>query len=147
MSEQTAELTAMLTAKPVTKIHGRPERNEIDTLEKEVARIVSSAKTTRFPQGDKYGHLVMIVGEAKYGTIIGRPNFIFVRPVDGGAYDTVTIVGAVATSAAAKAQAKAVHTRKQNEYYRYNAVECAARQLIVGAIDEELLVELMDKWV
>ena len=37
MSDQTAELTAMLAAKTVTKIHGRPERHEIDILEKEVA--------------------------------------------------------------------------------------------------------------
>ena len=83
-----------------------------------MAQIVSSAKTTRFPQGDKYGHLVMIVGETKYGEIIGRSTFIFVTPTGGGAYDTTNIVGAVATTAAAKAQAEAVHKRKQGEYYR-----------------------------
>ena len=66
MSDKTADLTAMLLTKPVTRIHGRPERSQIDVLEKEVAQIGPSSKTTRFPQGNKYGHLVMIVGETKY---------------------------------------------------------------------------------
>jgi hypothetical protein len=147
MSDKTADLTALLLTKSVTRIHGRPERNQIDVLEKEVARIVSSAKTTRFPQGNKYGHLVMIVGETKYRNIIGDATFTFVEPVDAGPYDTVNIVAAVATNTAAKAQAEAVHKRKQNEYYQWSAVESAARQLIVRAIDEELLVELVDEWV
>jgi hypothetical protein len=89
----------------------------------------------------------MIVGETKYGAIINDSTFKFVTPTDTGAYDTVTIVGDVAKSSAAKAQAEAVHKRKQYEYYQWTAVESAARQLIVGAIDEELLVELVDEWV
>ena len=147
MTDQSADITAMLLAKQVTRIHGRPERHEVDNLEKEVAQIVSTAKTTRFLQGDKYGHLVMIVGETQYRTIIGDASFIFTIPTDEGAYDTTNIVGTVATTAAAKAQAEAVHTRHQNEYYRWTAVESAARQLIIGAIDPELLVELEDEWV
>jgi hypothetical protein len=147
MSEKTADITALLLTKPVTRIHGRPERNQIDVLEKEVARIVSSSKTTRFPQGNKYGHLVMIVGQTKYRNIIGDDTFVFAPPSDAGAYDTITIIDNVASNAAAKAQAEAVHKRKQSEYYQWTAVESAARQLIVGAIDEELLVELIDEWV
>jgi hypothetical protein len=147
MSDKTADLTALLLTKPVTRIHGRPERTQVDVLEKEVARIVSSAKTTRFPQGNKYGHLVMIVGETKYGNIIADANFTFTKPTDAGAYDTVNIVDNIASNVAAKAQAEAVHKRKQSEYYQWTAVESAARQLIVGAIDPELLVELIDEWV
>jgi hypothetical protein len=147
MSDMTGDLTALLMTKPVTRIHGRPERNQIDVLEKEVARIVSSTKTTRFPQGNKYGHLVMIVGETAYKNIIGDATFIFTIPTDAGAYDTVTIVDTIASNAAAKAQAEAVHKRRQGEYYKWTAVESAARQLIVGAIDDELLVELVDEWV
>ena len=73
MSDKTADMTALLLIKSVTRIHGRPERNQIDVLEKEVARIASSAKTTRFPQGNKYGHLVMIVGETKTATSSAMP--------------------------------------------------------------------------
>jgi hypothetical protein len=147
MSDQASDVLAMLLTKPVTRINGRPELEEIDNLEKEVARIVASAKTTRFTQGNKYGHLVMIIGESAYQTIIGDAGFVFTEPTDAGAYDTVTIVDNIATNSAAKAQAEAVHKRKQAEYYRWVAVESAARQLIVGAIDEELLVEIYDEWV
>jgi hypothetical protein len=147
MSDQAADVLAMLLTKPVTRIHGRPEQDDVDNLEKEVARIVSSAKTTRFPQGKKYGHLVMIIGETEYGNIIGDNTFTFTEPTDKGAYDTTTIVGAVASSAASKAQAEAEHTRTQAEYFLWLAVESAARQLIVGAIDEELLVEICDDWI
>jgi hypothetical protein len=37
MSDKTADMTALLLTKSVTRIHGRPERNQIDVLEKEVA--------------------------------------------------------------------------------------------------------------
>ena len=147
MSDKTVDLTAMLLTKPVTRIHGRPERDQVDVLEKELARIVSTAKTTRFPQGNKYGHLVMIVGEAKYRNIIDDQAFTFETPTDGGAYDTVNIKEDIAKNAASKALAEANHKRKQREYYQWTAVESAARQLIVGAIDEELLVDLVDEWV
>ena len=147
MGDKPSDTLLMLLAKPVTRLHGRPERADIDILEKEVARIVSTTKTTRFTQGKKYGHLVMIIGESAYQTIIGDNTFRFVEPTDAGAYDTITITGNVATSAASKAQAEAEHKRKQSEYYLWVAVESAARQLIVGAIDEELLVELCDDWI
>ncbi len=147
MSEQATTVMAMLLTKPVTRIHGRPERDEIDILEKEVARIVSSAKTTRFTQGKKYGHLLMIIGQNAYRNIIGDATFVFTEPSDEGAYDTVNIVGNVASSAASKSQAEAEHKRTQSEYFLWVAVESAARQLIVGAIDEELLVEIYDEWV
>ena len=126
---------------------GTQRETKLMYWKKEVARVVSSAKTTRFPQGNKYGHLVMIVGETKYQNIIGDATFSFVIPTDEGAYDTVNIVNTVASNAAAKAQAEAVHKRKQHEYNQWSAVENAARQLIVAAIDEELLVELVDEWV
>jgi hypothetical protein len=74
MSTNASDVQAMLLAKPVTQIHGRPEIHDIDTLEKEVARIVALAKTSLFTQGRKDGHLVMIVGEVAYHNTIWRPN-------------------------------------------------------------------------
>ena len=126
MGDKPSDTLAMLLAKPVTRLHGRPERADIDILEKEVARIVSATKTTRFTQGKKYGHLVMIIGESAYQTIIGDNTFRFVEPTDAGAYDTITITGNVATSAASKAQAEAEHKRSQREYYLWVAVKSTA---------------------
>lgn len=148
MSSHTANNIAVrLLAKPLTRIHGRPDMGDVDILEKEVARAVSQAKTTRFTQGKKYGHLVMIIGQTAYRTIIGDNTFAYDVPDDEGAYDTTNIVGAIATSAASKAQAEAEHKRRQEEYYLYLAVETAARQLVVEAIDEELLVEIYDDFI
>jgi hypothetical protein len=147
MSTNASDVQAMLLTKPVTRIHGRPEIDDIDTLEKEVARIVAQAKTSLFTQGRKYGHLAMIVGEVAYRNTIGDQTFVYVTPLDPGAYDITNIVGAVATNAAAKSQAEAEHKRHQNEYLLFIAVEGAARQLIVDAIDEELMVEKYDDYI
>jgi hypothetical protein len=110
MSKQASNVMAMLLTKPVTRIHGRPERDEIDILEKEVAQIVSSAKTTRFTQGRKYGHLVMIIGQNTYRSIIGDATFVFTEPSDEGAYNTVNIVGNVASSTASNASRSQTQT-------------------------------------
>jgi hypothetical protein len=147
MSTNAANVQAMLLTKPVTRIHGRPEINDIDTLEKEVARIVALAKTSLFAQGRKYGHLAMIVGEVAYRNTIGDQTFVYSAPNDPGPYDITNIVGAVATNAAAKSQAEAEHKRNQVEYLLFIAVEGAARQLIIEAIDAELMVEKYDEYI
>lgn len=147
MSTNASDVQAMLLTKPVTRIFGRPEIDDIDTLEKEVARIVAMAKTSLFPQGNKYGHLAMIVGQVAYRNTIGDQAFVYTAPNDPGAYDITNIVGAVATNAASRAQAEAEHKRKQGEYLLFIAVESAARQHIVNAIDEELMVEKYDEFI
>jgi hypothetical protein len=147
MSTRVSDVQAMLLTKPVTRIHGCPEIDDIDTLEKEVARIVAQAKMSLFTQGRKYGHLAMIVGEVAYRNTIGNQSFVYIAPIDPGAYDIMNIVGAVATNAAAKSQAEAEQKRHQVEYLLFIAVKSAARQLIVDAIDEELLVEKYDDYI
>jgi hypothetical protein len=147
MSTNASDVQAMLMTKPVTRIHGRPEIEDIDTLEKEVARIVAMAKTSLFPQGRKYGHLAMIVGQTAYRNTILDHTFVYTSPPDPGAYDSENIVGAVATNAASRAQAEAKHKRKQLEYLLFIAVESAARQHIVEAVDEELMVEKYDEFI
>jgi hypothetical protein len=76
----------------------------------------------------------MIIGQNAYRSIIGNATFVFTKPSDEGAYDTVNIVGNIASSEASKLQAEAEHKRTQSEYFLCVAVESAARQLIVGAI-------------
>jgi hypothetical protein len=147
MSTNASNMQAMLLTKPVTHINGHPEIEDIDTLEKEVARIAVLAKTSLFTQGRKYGHLAMIIGQVAYRNTIGDQTFVYTKPVDPGAYDITNIVGAVATNAAAKSQAEAEHKHKQDEYYLFIAVESAAWQLIVDAINEELMVEKYDEFI
>ena len=59
-----------LIAMHVTKFHGNPEPEDLDQLEEELCVIATSAKTTHFTQGLKFGHLAMILTEAKYRAII-----------------------------------------------------------------------------
>jgi hypothetical protein len=113
MSTTASDVQATLLTKPVTRIHRRPEIADIDTLEKEVARIVAQAKTSLFPEGRKYGHLAMIVGEVAYRNTIGNQTFVYTAPTDPGAYDIANIVGSIATNAVAKSQAEAEHKRHQ----------------------------------
>ena len=66
MASQQELMYNSLIAMHVTKIHGNPEPEDVDQLEEELCVIATSAKTTHFTQGLKYGHLAMILTEAKY---------------------------------------------------------------------------------
>jgi hypothetical protein len=82
MSTSASDMQAMLLTKPVTQIHGCPEIDEIDTLEKEVAHIVAQAKMFLFTQSRKYGHLAMIVGIVVYRNTIGEQTCVYITPTE-----------------------------------------------------------------
>jgi hypothetical protein len=82
-----------------------------------------------------------------YRNTIGDQTFVYTAPADPGAYNITNIVGAVASNAAAKSQAEAKHKRNQVEYLLFIGVESTARQLIVEAIDKELLFQKYDEYI
>ena len=58
----------------------RPTTTDIDTLEKEAAKLAASVKTTLFPQGLRHGHLSCILSNEAYGAIIGDSNYAWEEP-------------------------------------------------------------------
>ena len=66
-----AEAFEAVRATPFTKLHGRPSRNDYETLKKEASDLASELEDityewTRSPTGEEYGLLAEIIGEDKY---------------------------------------------------------------------------------
>ena len=64
----------------------------IDDLEEELGAILVKCKSHDFPQGQKYGHLAVILGEDRMQTIYANPTCTYSVPIDQGPYNT-TITG------------------------------------------------------
>ena len=102
-----AEATAYESAQshPFTRIHGRPTRNDFDTLKEEASMLECEVEDINYPWSKsatgEYGLLADIIGGAEYDHLTGISTYA--EPVKPAAYDT-TINNATAT-----------HERKQKE--------------------------------
>ena len=77
-----------LAGTSVTSFKGRrPTATDIDTLEKELAIIAATVKTSIFPEGERHGHLSNVISNESYGAIIGDPNFELEEPEVPEAYN------------------------------------------------------------
>ena len=72
------DIIAELMAESITKIVDEPTQSNTDLLEEEFAECMVKIKTTKdiVAQGKKYGLLIIIVGLAKYRTIIRNPRTV-----------------------------------------------------------------------
>jgi hypothetical protein len=104
MGETTAYDT--VRAKPFTRIHGHPMRNNYQSLKKEASNLTSKIEDITFDwaqdtsTGDEYGLLAEIIGKPEYTLLTGIQ---WVQEVEPFKYDPA-ITAATAT-----------HTRKQTE--------------------------------
>ena len=71
----TEDILAKLTANLVMKMIGKPRQGDINTLEQELAEKAAKIKTTEdvVGKGRKFGLLVMVLEQQKYGAVIGNP--------------------------------------------------------------------------
>ena len=101
-------------AHKMTKIIGEIGPDDIDRLEEELGEIATTAKSGHFPQGEIFGHLPMIIREAKMRQILADPNYMYVEQADPGAYDPAAVAPGI--SAAQRAQMEGEHRKKQESY-------------------------------
>ena len=80
----------------VTKIVGRPTWGQVFELQEELAGIAVRFPTSLIPGGDEYGHLAMIVSDAKYQDIIQDQAFTYQVPEKPTPFDN-TIAGSCET--------------------------------------------------
>ena len=75
MSTQEAIIEA-LSGYTVTSFKGRrPKATDLDTLEKELAVVAATQKTSLFEGGQRHGHLCNVISDEAYGSIIDDENF------------------------------------------------------------------------
>ena len=136
-----------LIAMHVTKIHGNPEPEDVDQLEEELCVIATSAKTTHFTQGLKYGHLAMILTKAKYCTIISDNTGTYNESVDPGPYDTNIANAAGTVTQIERSQMEQEHKRTMSNHEKSLGVGRAGRELIARAVDKEVLAPLWKQYI
>jgi hypothetical protein len=77
-----------LAGTSVTSFKGhRPTTTYIDTLEKELAIIAATVKTSLFEGGQLHRHLCNVISNESYVAIVGNPDFVLEEPVVLEAYN------------------------------------------------------------
>ena len=129
-SEKAVLIRASVNAKKdqITQIIGDIMPEQVDQLEEELARIMTTILSTHFAQGPKYGHLAMIIPKAEYQTVINNVNWSYVEP-------------------AQRAQMEARHTWKNEEFQVFCSAMEGAKDLILFAVGSNALAPLKEKYV
>ena len=60
----------------ITRIVRDITTKTLDILEEEIGGILFSANSTHYNQGEKYGHLAVILGKTRMRNILNNPNFL-----------------------------------------------------------------------
>jgi hypothetical protein len=77
-----------ISAQSITSFKGRkPTAVDIDTLERELAKIAAPYKMTLIPGGARHGHLGCIISDEAYAAIINTPGWTLEEPEEPSAYD------------------------------------------------------------
>lgn len=143
MSTQEAIIEA-LSGYTVTSFKGRrPKATDLDTLEKELAVVAATQKTSLFEGGQRHGHLCNVISDEAYGIIINDEDFEFEEPELPEAYNPEILphMGDVQ-----RKTMEAEWEKRKQHYQVYLGVQEVLRKLIVGAVDPQYLRELDNEY-
>ncbi len=98
----------------ITKITGIITPKSIDTLENELGGAFIILKSTHFAEGEQYGYLACIIPEEKYRIIFADPTWLYVAPVNPGAYAAAALAAGV--SVVHQEQINVQHKEMQTAY-------------------------------
>ena len=142
-SATTTRDTILAQKERITRIVGDIDADDVDNLEEELGAILVTIKSTHFPQGAKYGHLPVILGQERMRTILGDAAYLYVAPTHQGDYDPNAITATVAVRAQLEAQLKAKNVN--NEIYV--GVEAGTTDLIEYAVGTDPLSPLKKRFI
>jgi hypothetical protein len=133
-----------LAGTSVTSFKGhRPTATDIDTLEKELAIIAATVKTSLFEGGQLHGHLCNVISNESYAAIVGNPDFVLNEPAVPEAFNLEILpqMGEV--------QHKTLESewdKHKQHYQAYLGVQEVLRKSIVGAVDSQYLRETYNEY-
>ena len=138
------DIVTSLRSKSVTRIIGHPTNAAVDLLQEELAKIAATVKTTLIEEGNKFGHLAVIVPEDNYKEIIKNRRWTYHEPTHPGYYDASITANMPEVEAKAK---EAEHKEKLRLYQVFLGVEQALREKIEGAVDYQHIAALDEEYV
>ena len=128
----------------MTRILGDITPEAIDDLEEELGAILVKCKSHHFPQGQKYGHLAVILGQERMRTIYADVAYTYDVPIDQGPYDTTIARNA---GAGVRAEAEATHNRLNANSLVYEGVCTGTNDLIIYAVGEDAVAPLKKRYI
>jgi len=132
-----AETREEIRNEQISKIFGQPTEPDFTKMEKEVTAI--AATTPSSLGGGNHGHAGIIAGDAKYTTMTG--GNVFVNSPNPGIYPDI----AANVTAGTRAREEAVHKGLVREYEIFCGVEAGLKDIILGAIDDDYVLEIEDE--
>jgi hypothetical protein len=121
----------------------RPTATDIDTLEKELAIIVATVKTSLFEGGQLHGHLCNVISNESYAAIVGNPDFVLLEPAVPEAYNPGILphMGEVQ-----RKKLESEWDKHKQHYQAYLRVQKVLRKRIVNAVNSQYLRETYNKY-
>jgi hypothetical protein len=129
----------------ITKITGIITPKSIDDLKNKLGGTFTILKSTHFEQGQRYGHLAIIIPKAKYRVVITDPDWVYIAPVNPGAYAAAALVAGV--SAARRNLIVAQHKIKERAYVDYLGAQEAGKELLLYGVGDDALAPLKKQYI
>jgi hypothetical protein len=129
----------------ITKITGIITPKSINTLENEFGGAFTILKSTHFAEGEQYGHLACVIPEEKYCIVIADPKWVYMAPVNPGAYAAAALAAGV--SAAHQEQITTQHKEVQTVYTEYLSAQEAGKELLLYGVGDDALAPLKKQYI
>jgi hypothetical protein len=82
----------------IMKIMGIITPKSTGTLKNELGGAFTVLKSTHFAKGERYGYLTCVIPEQMYPIVIADPTWVYVAPVNPGAYAAAALAAGVSTA-------------------------------------------------
>jgi hypothetical protein len=130
----------------ITKIMGIITPKSINTLENELGGAFTILKSTHFAEGEQYhGYLACIIPEEKYRIDIAGPMWVYVAPINPGAYAATALAAGV--SAAHQEQITGQHKETQTAYTEYLGAQETGKELLLYGVGNNALAPLKKQYI
>jgi hypothetical protein len=129
----------------IIKITGIITPESIDTLKNELSGAFTILKLTHFAEGQQYGYLACVIPEEKYRIVITDPVWVYVAPVNPGAYAAAALTAGV--SAAHCEQITVQHKETQMAYTKYLGAQEARKELLLYGVGDDALALLKKQYI
>ena len=98
MSKNGACKILVAQKEAIMKITGIITPESFDTLENELSGAFTILKSTHFAKGERYRYLACVIPEEKNCIVIADPTWVYVAPVDPGAYAVAALAAGVSAA-------------------------------------------------
>mgnify|MGYP006197354809 CR=1 FL=1 len=129
----------------MTRLNGVITPEAVDRHEDELSGIFTIVKTHHYEQGQKYGHLVSAIPEAKYRLVIADPTWTHTVLGNPAPYSVAALLPG--TSAAQREQLVATHKVTIESHASYLKVEEAGKEFILYAVGDDALAPLKKQYI